>query len=488
MNLGLDGKVSLVCGGSRGLGRAIAEELAAEGASVALCSRDTERLEAAAAELDALALPADLSVAGEPTRVVEATVERLGKLDVLVANTGGPPAGTHDTLTLEDWDRATALLLRSTVELATAALPGMKERGWGRILAVTSVAVKQPVDNLILSNSLRAAVTGFAKTLSREVAPHGITVNTILPGYTATERVTELNRANAEREGVDPPRSRLAWRRRSRSAAWPSRVSSRRWQPSSPPTARATSRAAHSPSTAAGCAGSSDADVVPRQIRYADSDGVQIAYEAFGTGPRDLVLVHGWVTNLELIWEHPRVARALERLGSFCRVLNFDKRGTGSLTGCLSTGSRRWRSGWTTFALSWTPRAAPGPCSSATLRGGPMSVLFAAAYPERVEGLVLYGTFATRRWHEDYPWAPTPEERERHVRAVREGWGGIVHLSELAPGVMDDQEFRDWWARYLRSSASPAAAAALHEHEQRRRRPRRAADDPRPGARRPPRG
>lgn len=204
MNLGLDGKVSLVCGASRGLGRAIADELAAEGASLALCSRDAERLEAAAAELDALALPADLSVAGEPTRVVEATVGRLGKLDVLVANTGGPPAGTHDTLTLEDWDRATALLLRSTVELATAALPGMKERGWGRILAVTSVAVKQPVDNLILSNSLRAAVTGFAKTLSREVAPHGITVNTILPGYTATERVTDLNRANAEREGVDP--------------------------------------------------------------------------------------------------------------------------------------------------------------------------------------------------------------------------------------------------------------------------------------------
>jgi 3-oxoacyl-[acyl-carrier protein] reductase len=204
VNLGLDGKVSLVCGASRGLGRAIADELAAEGASLALCSRDAERLEAEAAELDALALPADLSVAGEPTRVVEATVERLGKLDVLVANTGGPPAGTHDTLTLEDWDRATALLLRSTVELATAALPGMKERGWGRILAVTSVAVKQPVDNLILSNSLRAAVTGFAKTLSREVAPHGITVNTILPGYTATERVTELNRANAESEGVDP--------------------------------------------------------------------------------------------------------------------------------------------------------------------------------------------------------------------------------------------------------------------------------------------
>ena len=151
-----------------------------------------------------LAVPADLSVAGEPTRVVEATLERFGRLDVLVANTGGPPAGSHDTLTLEDWDAATALLLRSTVELTAAALPGMKERGWGRVLVVTSVAVKQPVDNLILSNSLRAAVTGYAKTLSREVAMQGITVNTILPGYTATERVTDLNRANAEREGVEP--------------------------------------------------------------------------------------------------------------------------------------------------------------------------------------------------------------------------------------------------------------------------------------------
>lgn len=206
MNLGLEGRVALVCGARRGLGRAIADELAAEGAALALCSRDPERLAAAAAELgpDALAVPADLAVAGEPTRVVEGTLEHFGRLDVLVANTGGPPAGSHDTLSLEDWDRATALLLRSTVELAGAALPAMKAAGWGRILCVTSVAVKQPVDNLILSNSLRAAVTGYAKTLSREVAAAGITVNTILPGYTATERVTDLNRANAEREGVDP--------------------------------------------------------------------------------------------------------------------------------------------------------------------------------------------------------------------------------------------------------------------------------------------
>jgi 3-oxoacyl-[acyl-carrier protein] reductase len=206
VNLGLEGKVALVCGASRGLGRAVAGELAAEGATLAICSRDPERLEAAAAELGPgiLAVPADLAVAGEPTRVVEETVARFGRLDVLVANSGGPPAGSHDTVTLADWDAATALLLRSTVEVTGAALPGMKERGWGRVLVVTSIAVKQPVDNLILSNSLRAAVTGYAKTLSREVAAQGITVNTILPGYTATERVTDLNRANAEREGVEP--------------------------------------------------------------------------------------------------------------------------------------------------------------------------------------------------------------------------------------------------------------------------------------------
>jgi 3-oxoacyl-[acyl-carrier protein] reductase len=210
VNLGLENRVALVCGASRGLGRAVADELAAEGASVAICARNAERLAAAAAEIEAatgaavLAVPADLAVAGEPARVVEACLERFGRLDILVANTGGPPAGTHDTLGPEDWERATALLLVSTVELSRSALPAMKAQGWGRILAVTSVAAKQPVANLMLSNSLRAAVTGFASTLAREVAKDGITVNTILPGYTSTERVTELNRANAAREGAEP--------------------------------------------------------------------------------------------------------------------------------------------------------------------------------------------------------------------------------------------------------------------------------------------
>lgn len=208
MNLGLDDKVALVCGSSRGLGRAVADELATEGAAVALCARDPDRLRLAAGEIErtgatVLAVPADLAVPGEPTRVVESCLERFGRLDVLVANTGGPPAGTLAALTPADWEHATSLLLKSTVELAASALPAMKSRGWGRILAVTSIAVKQPVDNLMLSNSLRAAVTGFAATLAREVARDGITVNTILPGYTSTERLNELNEANARREGVD---------------------------------------------------------------------------------------------------------------------------------------------------------------------------------------------------------------------------------------------------------------------------------------------
>ncbi len=198
-----------------------------------------------------------------------------------------------------------------------------------------------------------------------------------------------------------------------------------------------------------------------REIRYASSDGVQIAYEVFGSGPRDLVLVHGWVTNLELIWENPRVARALERLGSFCRVINFDKRGTGLSDRLpvdhLPTLEQRMDDVRAVMDAAGSRRAVLFGHSE----GGPMSLLFAAAYPERTEGLVVYGSFATRVRQPGYPWAPTAEERRREMRRIEEEWGGVVHLAELAPSAADDEEFRDWWARYLRSSASPAAAAAL---------------------------
>jgi class 3 adenylate cyclase len=173
------------------------------------------------------------------------------------------------------------------------------------------------------------------------------------------------------------------------------------------------------------------------------------------------VFVQGWVTNLELLWEQPRAARSLERLGSFARVINFDKRGTGLSDRVpveqLPTLEQRMDDVRAVMDAAASERAVLFGHSE----GGPMCALFAAAYPQRTEGLVVYGSFAVRRWHPDYPWAPTPEERERHVRSVKDGWGGIVHLPDLAPGVMGDEEFRDWWARYLRSSASPAAAAAL---------------------------
>ena len=214
MNLGIAGKVALVCGASRGLGRALADELAAEGASLGLCARDAGTLEPVAREIAAaggarvVALAGDLSVAGEPRRVVEACLAELGRLDILVVNTGGPPSGPADSFGPADWEQATALLLTSAVGLASSAVPGMRAQGWGRILFVTSIAAKQPVESLVLSNSLRAAVTGYAHTLAREVAADGITVNTILPGWTATERVVELFDAGALREGISPEEMR----------------------------------------------------------------------------------------------------------------------------------------------------------------------------------------------------------------------------------------------------------------------------------------
>jgi len=210
MDLGLKGKVALVAAASRGLGRAVAEELAAEGAALVVCSRNAETINRTASEIaqatgaEVLALAADVSQPVEVARLVQSAVERFSRIDILVTNAGGPPAGPFESFSREQWQSATQLTLFSTIELARNVLPGMKERGWGRILNITSIAVKQPVENLILSNSLRAAVTGFARTLANEVATFGITVNNIMPGYTRTERVEELSRMMAEKEGISP--------------------------------------------------------------------------------------------------------------------------------------------------------------------------------------------------------------------------------------------------------------------------------------------
>jgi len=217
MDLGLKNKVALVAASSRGLGRAVAEELSAEGASLIICARQTETIERVADEIksvtagDVLGIAADVSRAEAVTRLVVAGTERFGRIDILVTNTGGPPAGQFENFSLEQWQDATRLLLHSAVELTRQVLPGMKERRWGRILNITSIAVKQPVDNLILSNSLRAAVTGFARTLANEVASLGVTVNNIMPGYTRTERVEELARMMAEKQGITPAEFIARW-------------------------------------------------------------------------------------------------------------------------------------------------------------------------------------------------------------------------------------------------------------------------------------
>lgn len=217
MDLGLKGKVALVAASSRGLGRAVAEELAAEGASLVLCARNSETLNqtrdqiALSTGAPVIAIPADVTRADDVNRLIAAGVAQFGRIDILVTNAGGPPAGKIETLTREQWEAAAQLTLFSAIELTRQVLPGMKERGWGRILNITSISVKQPVENLVLSNSLRAGLTGFARTLANEVAEHGITVNNILPGYTRTERVQELAEMMASKEGIAPEEFVARW-------------------------------------------------------------------------------------------------------------------------------------------------------------------------------------------------------------------------------------------------------------------------------------
>lgn len=210
MDLGLNGKVALVAASSKGLGRAVAEMLAEEGCDLLLCARGKEALDETAEAIRAaskhrvVALVADLSKAEDVSQVAARAMGEFGRVDVLVTNGGGPPAGPFESHSMEAWHAAVRQTLDSVVELTRAVLPGMKERRWGRIINITSIAVKQPVDNLILSNSVRAAVTGFARTLANEVAPLGVTVNNVMPGYTRTDRVTSLAAKNAQLRGTTP--------------------------------------------------------------------------------------------------------------------------------------------------------------------------------------------------------------------------------------------------------------------------------------------
>ena len=217
MDLGLQGRVALVGGSSQGLGFAAALELAKEGASVVLCSRSADKLEEARRSIEeatgsaAMAVPTDLSDADAIKHLVEIAEAAFGSVDILVSNTGGPPSGPFSEHSVETWRKAYEGTFESVLRLAHVVLPGMKERGWGRIVNITSISAKQPVDNLILSNAIRAAVTGLARSLATEYAPFGITVNNVLPGYTATERLAELSEKLASMRGTSTDEERANW-------------------------------------------------------------------------------------------------------------------------------------------------------------------------------------------------------------------------------------------------------------------------------------
>jgi 3-oxoacyl-[acyl-carrier protein] reductase len=204
----LDGKAALVCAASRGLGRASALALAQRGASIAICARHDGALREAAADIaqrtGSLVVPivADVANAEDARGLPDRAARELGGLDILVTNTGGPPSGPFHTFDDGVWQAAIDAILMSVVRLARGTIPHMRARGGGRMIHVTSISVKQPIEGLVLSNALRAAVTGLAKTLALELAPENILVNCVAPGYTRTDRVVELAEAAAAREGV----------------------------------------------------------------------------------------------------------------------------------------------------------------------------------------------------------------------------------------------------------------------------------------------
>lgn len=198
MDLGVEGRVALVCGSTRGIGRAVAKALAHEGAHVVVNGRSPEATRKAAEELSATPFAADVSVPAQAEAMVHGIAKDLGRIDILFCNAGGPPAAPFKDQPAEAWQRAIELNLLSTINLCRAAVPIMRKAQWGRIVCLVSVAAKQPLPGLILSTTARAGVLGFSKALADEVAPDGITVNCVCPGFIATERVDELTRTKPE--------------------------------------------------------------------------------------------------------------------------------------------------------------------------------------------------------------------------------------------------------------------------------------------------
>lgn len=195
------------------------------------------------------------------------------------------------------------------------------------------------------------------------------------------------------------------------------------------------------------------------ETKYARSGDVNIAYQCLGHGPLDLVCVMGWVSNVEYAWEEPTLRNFLNRLASFSRLILFDKRGTGlsDRVPQMPTLEQRMDDVRAVMDAAGSSKAAVMGISE----GGPMCALFATTFPERTSALIMYGSYAKRVWDPEYPWAPTPEQRQRFLDAIGQGWGGVVDLDTLAPSMRNDERFRNWWATYLRRSASPGDGLAL---------------------------
>lgn len=219
MDLGLQGRVAIVAAASKGLGRAVAEQLAREGADIAICARTARDLELAAAQIrqasgrEVFWRSVDVANQDSIARFVGEAEAHFSRIDICVTNTGGPPSKSFADTDTEDWRSAVDQLLMSVVFFARETLPRMQKNKWGRFITITSYSVKQPVDGLLLSNSLRAAVTGLARTLANEYGSHGITVNNVCPGYTRTARLDELAGSISARTGVKPEEVFANWTR-----------------------------------------------------------------------------------------------------------------------------------------------------------------------------------------------------------------------------------------------------------------------------------
>ncbi len=217
MDLGLKDRVAIVAASSQGLGKAVAMGLAREGTNLALCARTAPNLHATADEIhkqtgaEVLEQSVDVTNYGQVKKFVEETVKRFGRVDICVTNAGGPPAKPFAATTVEDWQAGVNLNLMSTLYFAREVLPLMQKRKWGRLITITSASVKQPIDNLVLSNSVRAAVAGLVKTLSNEYAKDNVLVNNVCPGYTLTARLDELSSSLAATEGVDRRQIQERW-------------------------------------------------------------------------------------------------------------------------------------------------------------------------------------------------------------------------------------------------------------------------------------